>query len=129
MANDDLEDVGLAVSGASLGIAPDWLPAVEQFGEGLFVLLSPEALDGWLRKDEVQDRTRLLERGASGWIAAKQARGCRLAPLHCGKRNDITVLVHREAIGATITATATGERRGMRPTRLGQLRDGAGSSR
>lgn len=75
MANDDLEDVGLAVTGAPLGIAPNWLPAVEQFGEGLFVLLSPEALDAWLKKDEVLERKRLLERGASGWVSAKQAKG------------------------------------------------------
>jgi hypothetical protein len=34
LATDDLEDVGLAVSGVPLAQMPDWLPAVEQFGEG-----------------------------------------------------------------------------------------------
>jgi hypothetical protein len=29
LANDDLEDVGLAVEGAPLGRSPSWLPAVE----------------------------------------------------------------------------------------------------
>jgi hypothetical protein len=37
LATDELEDVGLAVSGAPLGQMPDWLPAVEQFGEGFFL--------------------------------------------------------------------------------------------
>ena len=36
-ADDELEDIGLAVSGAPLGIDPEWLPAIEQFGEGLFL--------------------------------------------------------------------------------------------
>jgi hypothetical protein len=37
LATDELEDVGLAVSGAPLAQMPDWLPAVEQFGEGFFL--------------------------------------------------------------------------------------------
>ena len=44
LATDELEDVGLAVSGAPLGQMPDWLPAVEQFGEGFFLQFAPEAL-------------------------------------------------------------------------------------
>ena len=48
LATDELEDVGLAVSGAPLAQTPDWLPAVEQFGEGFFLQFSPEALAHWL---------------------------------------------------------------------------------
>ena len=40
LASDDLEDVGLAVRGAPLGQSPDWLPAIEQFGEGIFIQFS-----------------------------------------------------------------------------------------
>ena len=40
LATDELEDVGLAVSGAPLAQTPDWLPAVEQFGEGFFLQFS-----------------------------------------------------------------------------------------
>lgn len=79
MANDDLEDVGLAVSGAPLGIAPAWLPAVEQFGEGLFLLLSRDKLKAWLARKEVLERKHLLELGASGWIAAKQSKGMQVS--------------------------------------------------
>ena len=40
-ANDDFEDIQLAVSGAALADEPDWLPAVEQFGEGIFLTFKP----------------------------------------------------------------------------------------
>jgi hypothetical protein len=40
LATDELEDVGLAVSGAPLAQTPDWLPAVEQFGEGFPAVLT-----------------------------------------------------------------------------------------
>ena len=50
LANDDLEDVGLAVRGAPLGQSPDWLPAVEQFGEGIFIQFSSDALSKWLSR-------------------------------------------------------------------------------
>ena len=56
LANDDLEDVGLAVRGAPLGQSPDWLPAVEQFGEGVFIQFSPEALASWLGRPTVLRR-------------------------------------------------------------------------
>ena len=34
MADEGLDDVGLAVSGAALGSSPGWLPAIQQYGEG-----------------------------------------------------------------------------------------------
>jgi hypothetical protein len=43
LATDELEDVGLAVSGAPLAQTPEWLPAVEQFGEGFFLQFAPES--------------------------------------------------------------------------------------
>ena len=50
LASDDLEDVGLAVRGAPLGQSPDWLPAIEQFGEGIFIQFSSDALSKWLSR-------------------------------------------------------------------------------
>ncbi len=51
MSDDGLEDVGLAVRGAPLGSDPDWLPAIEQFGEGLLIQLRTEAVEEWLARD------------------------------------------------------------------------------
>jgi Domain of unknown function (DUF1998) len=75
LATDDLEDVGLAVSGAPLAQTPEWLPAVEQFGEGFFLQFSPDALADWLSRSAVLARAQHLQDGATAWILAKQARG------------------------------------------------------
>ena len=75
LATDELEDVGLAVSGAPLAQTPDWLPAVEQFGEGFFLQFAPEALAQWLSQPGVLTRARQLQAGATAWINAKRARG------------------------------------------------------
>jgi hypothetical protein len=53
---EEFEDVGLAVRGAPLARNPTWLPAVEQFGEGLFLTLDRDALQGWRARPEVQSR-------------------------------------------------------------------------
>jgi hypothetical protein len=75
LATDELEDVGLAVSGAPLAQTPDWLPAVEQFGEGFFLQFSPEALAHWLSEPGVLARARQIQAGSTAWINAKRAKG------------------------------------------------------
>jgi hypothetical protein len=75
LATDELEDVGLAVSGAPLAQTPEWLPAVEQFGEGFFLQFAPEALARWLSQSGVLTRARQLLAGADAWIQAKRAKG------------------------------------------------------
>jgi hypothetical protein len=75
LATDELEDVGLAVSGAPLGQMPDWLPAVEQFGEGFFLQFAPEALASWLSLPGLLERAGQLQAGATAWINQKRARG------------------------------------------------------
>lgn len=75
LATDELEDVGLAVTGAPLAQTPDWLPAVEQFGEGFFVQFAPEALDDWLARPSLLARATQLQGGTTAWINQKRARG------------------------------------------------------
>ncbi len=75
MANDELEDVGLAVSGAPLAKNPDWLPAVERFGEGLFFQFDPVTLADWLTQPTLQDRLAQLQAGASAWAVSQRAKG------------------------------------------------------
>jgi hypothetical protein len=69
LVDDDLEDVGLAVEGAPLGVQNDWLPAIERFGEGLFLRFDPEALATWLGRDATRQRLAILQQGASHWVA------------------------------------------------------------
>ena len=44
VVTDEFEDVGLAVRAPRLPATQHWLPAVEQFGEGLFLTLDRAAL-------------------------------------------------------------------------------------
>jgi hypothetical protein len=54
---------------------PDWLPAVEQFGEGFFLQFSPAALVDWLSQAGLLARAQQLHAGATAWIKQKRARG------------------------------------------------------
>lgn len=67
LVDDDLEDVGLAVEGAPLGVNNDWLPAIERFGEGLFVRLDPKAIADWLGRQTTRQRLAVLQQGATHW--------------------------------------------------------------
>jgi hypothetical protein len=60
-----LEDVQLAVDGAPLAENADWLPAMEQRGEGIFLKIRPGAIRAWLGRAEVQERGDKLDRGIS----------------------------------------------------------------
>jgi hypothetical protein len=75
MANDGLEDIGLAVEGAPLGRSPCWLPAVEQFGEGIFLDFDPGTLNKWLGLDAVRQRARQLSSGILAWEKSRRSRG------------------------------------------------------
>lgn len=66
-SDNDLEDVRLAVDGAPLSLHADWLPAVEQFGEGLFVVFDPNQVERWLQREAVKDRAMDLFAGHERW--------------------------------------------------------------
>ena len=74
LANDDLEDVGLAVEGAPLAKSPSWLPAVEQFGEGIFILLDPDPSACGLLARNLDPRNNAAG-GVTRWVNARRRRG------------------------------------------------------
>lgn len=65
-ADGTLEEVLLAVEGASLGEA-DWLPAIEQNGEGFFLQFDPAAVSAILLKEENDKRVRSLRGAYDDW--------------------------------------------------------------
>jgi hypothetical protein len=79
LASDELEDVGLAVSGAPLAKNPDWLPSIDQYGEGIFLQFCPDALTAWLARDAVRQRVRQLQEGVDAWAAARRAHGMQVS--------------------------------------------------
>ncbi len=85
MSDEGLEDVGLAVSGAALGNSPDWLPAIQQYGEGLFLQLDPTAIERWLSDPDAERHIRHLLAGFQAWEASRpnsKPRGAPYALLH-----------------------------------------------
>lgn len=66
-ADGELEDVQLAVRGAPLSQYADWLPAIEQFGEGLFIHFDDRAIAEWLKREATKHRRDTLEAGYVHW--------------------------------------------------------------
>jgi len=55
------------VQRAQIALEPQWFPAVENRGEGVFVQLSAAAVQGWLARPAVTDRLDALGRGHERW--------------------------------------------------------------
>lgn len=55
------------VETASLALVPQWFPAVENRGEGVFVQLDTSAIHEWLERDAVQARLVALSKGHELW--------------------------------------------------------------
>ena len=45
----------------------DWLPAIEQFGEGIFIHFDEAAIAAWLEKDATKQRHDKLLAGYGHW--------------------------------------------------------------
>lgn len=62
--NGELE---LGVERAALSLNQNWVPAIENRGEGVFLGLRRESVDAWLASDGVKRRREQLDRGFSAW--------------------------------------------------------------
>jgi hypothetical protein len=66
-ADGELEDIQLAVHGAPISQNADWLPAIEQFGEGIFIHFDEVAIADWLKRDSTKPRQEKLHGGYGHW--------------------------------------------------------------
>jgi hypothetical protein len=66
-ADGEIEDVQLAVRGAPISRDADWLPAIEQFGEGIFIHFDEEAIAHWLQREATIQRNEKLLAGYGHW--------------------------------------------------------------
>jgi Domain of unknown function (DUF1998) len=71
---DDVEDLRLPVAGAPLAETLTWLPAIEQFGEGIFLHIEPDVIEQWLAGRAVRDRAGKLAEGHRRWVGDNAAR-------------------------------------------------------
>ncbi len=83
-ADGDLEDAQLSVRGAPLSKDMDWLPAIEQFGEGLFVHFDVDRVKDWVRSDDMKPRNEKLLAGYDHWQNHWQKRFSGKAPAYPG---------------------------------------------
>jgi hypothetical protein len=59
---------------APLDDEPKWFPAVENRGEGIFVLLSSSEVKSWLANPQVKKRLDMLEAGHRAWTEDRELR-------------------------------------------------------
>lgn len=66
-ADGDIEDVQLSVRGAPISRDADWLPAIEQFGEGVFIHFDEAAIKRWLLTEATGLQNQKLLIGYNHW--------------------------------------------------------------
>ena len=58
---------------AQLAAEPEWFPATENRGEGIFLQLRPQAVRSWLERDAVRQRLEQLESGHRRWMEQRES--------------------------------------------------------
>jgi hypothetical protein len=66
-ADGGIEDIQLTVRGAPISRDADWLPAIEQFGEGIFIHFDEAAIAQWLPSASTIQRNGKLLAGYGHW--------------------------------------------------------------
>jgi hypothetical protein len=67
---------------------PDWLPAIEVHGEGIFIQFKEEVIVEWEKKEAVKKRNQMLYKGHAAWRNARKLKpeegypGIRYALMH-----------------------------------------------
>lgn len=51
---------------------PEWVPAIEVHGEGIFIKFSESLISGWERRNAVRERDQLLKNGHIAWRIARK---------------------------------------------------------
>jgi len=65
-------ELELEVRRAALSFDPDWVPALETRGEGVFIAFKPEVIESWLEREAVMKRGLRLEAGFKAWTKANE---------------------------------------------------------
>lgn len=63
----DIEEINISVDGAALATELSWLPAIEQFGEGVFLTFDSARITSWLNDNAVDTREKTLRKGFQKW--------------------------------------------------------------
>ena len=71
----EIDDLEIGVRRAGLDFEPQWVPAIENLGEGVFISFKPEAIAAWLDKPAVRARERALDKGYQKWAESRNITG------------------------------------------------------
>ena len=63
------------VERAAIALDPEWFPAVENRGEGVFVQLRTDSVDAWSKRPAVERRLAALARGHDAWTESRGTPG------------------------------------------------------
>ncbi|MDV3000182.1 MAG: hypothetical protein N5P05_001788 [Chroococcopsis gigantea SAG 12.99] len=67
----ELDDLGLNVRLAALDFEKEWLPAIENKGEGVFIAFNKELIDDWKEREAVKARSKSLIKGFEEWLSSR----------------------------------------------------------
>lgn len=63
-------EADLGVARADIARDSNWIPAIENRGEGIFIEFDPVAIEAWMHRTAVTERCRALDRGFGHWLHA-----------------------------------------------------------
>lgn len=89
---------------------PDWLPAIEVLGEGVFVTLNQEKLDRWASSEFAQSRVALLERSLAEVGEYSLARNLDLSARSLALHTLAHILIDEMALSCGYPAASLRER-------------------
>jgi hypothetical protein len=99
------------ITAAALSPEPEWFPAVENRGEGIFIALSAAAISQWRNRDGVRERGQQLLRGKLAWDAEHaSAQRAWLGPPYVLLHSLSHLLLTRIALDSGYPAAALRER-------------------
>ncbi|MBW4595313.1 MAG: DUF1998 domain-containing protein [Brasilonema angustatum HA4187-MV1] len=67
----EIDELAINVRRAALDFETNWIPAIENKGEGVFISFHKQVIDEWFKRDTVKKRAEDLNRGFLKWLDSK----------------------------------------------------------
>ncbi len=67
----EIDDLAINVRRAGLDVETQWIPAIENKGEGVFIGFNKAIIEYWIQQDRVKERGKKLENGFYKWLDSK----------------------------------------------------------
>lgn len=64
----EIDDLAISIRRANLDFEQNWVPAIENLGEGIFISIKKDAIQAWRKRPAVRAREQKLEQGFYKWL-------------------------------------------------------------